>query len=113
MEKTMSSRINDRARSDGRIAIVGAGVAGLVLATRLAQDGRDVTVFEARSEAVLRTEGLFLTLAPNGMNGLRLIGLAEAVAAKGIATRAIEILDERGRRLAIMDQADFATTLGA
>jgi 2-polyprenyl-6-methoxyphenol hydroxylase-like FAD-dependent oxidoreductase len=112
----MSGRILESARSRGqagRVAIAGAGIAGLVLATRLAQDGREVTVFEARGEAGLKTEGLFLTLAPNGMNGLRSIGLSAAVAAKGIATRAIEILDERGRRLAIIDQNDFAATLGA
>src|SRR5262249_18997018 len=97
MRITMSSRITTNARSDNRsrsVAITGAGVAGLVLAARLARQGRAVTVFEARSEAGLSTEGVFLTLAPNGMNGLRSIGLEAVVAAKGIATRAIEILDE-------------------
>src|SRR5215813_7532466 len=104
MEDTMSSRITYGASSNRQresVAIVGAGVAGLVLAARLAQQGRAVTVFEARGEQALATEGVFLTLAPNGMNGLRSIDLARAVAAAGIATRAIEILDERGRRLAI------------
>ena len=37
------------------------------------------------------------------MNGLRAIGLDGEVAAGGIATTAIEILDERGRRLALIE----------
>jgi len=94
------------------IAIAGAGVAGLALAIRLRQSGHGVTVFEARDHAGL-AEGVFLTLAPNGMNALRLIGADGEVAEAGIATTAIEILDERGRRLALMDQSDHAEAFGA
>ena len=111
----MSSRIGmeARARREVRVAVCGAGVAGLTLAARLARLGFDVTVFEARGEAAIGNEGVFLTLAPNGMNGLRLLDLHEAVAASGIATTGIEILDERGRRLALVDQTDHATAFGS
>jgi 2-polyprenyl-6-methoxyphenol hydroxylase-like FAD-dependent oxidoreductase len=96
-----------------RIAVCGAGVAGLALAARLARRGAAVTVLEARDESALETEGVFLTLAPNGMNGLRLLDLHEPVRAGGIATTAMEIRDERGRRLALIDQSDDASAFGA
>ena len=96
-----------------RVGICGGGVAGLTLAARLARLGFAVTVLEARDEAAIAGEGVFLTLAPNGMNGLRAIGLDGEVAAGGIATTAIEILDERGRRLALIDQSDHAAAFGA
>ena len=96
-----------------RIGICGGGVAGLTLAARLARLGFAVTVLEARDEAAIAGEGVFLTLAPNGMNGLRAIDLDGEVAAHGIATTAIEILDERGRRLALIDQSDHAAAFGA
>jgi 2-polyprenyl-6-methoxyphenol hydroxylase-like FAD-dependent oxidoreductase len=95
------------------IGIAGAGVAGLVLAIRLTDAGWRPVVFEARSRTDVLSEGVFLTLAPNGMNGLRPMGLAERVAEAGVATDAIEILDERGRRLGLIDQADHASSFGA
>ena len=58
-----------------RVGICGGGVAGLTLAARLARLGFAVTVLEAREEAAIASEGVFLTLAPNGMNGLRAIDL--------------------------------------
>ena len=96
-----------------RVGICGGGVAGPTLAARLARLGFAVTVLEARDEAAIASEGVFLTLAPNGMNGLRAIGLDGEVAASGIATTAIEILDQRGRRLALIDQSDHAAAFGA
>ena len=68
------------------IAICGAGVGGLMPAARLAQMGRKPILFEARSETATTSEGVFLTLAPNGMNGLRSIGCYQAVRASGIDT---------------------------
>jgi 2-polyprenyl-6-methoxyphenol hydroxylase-like FAD-dependent oxidoreductase len=116
MEVTMSFEVPSNARAVRlvrRIAVCGAGVAGLTLAVRLARLGFEVTVFEARDEAALETDGVFLTLAPNGMNGLRCIDLHQELEANGIATTAIEILDERGRRLALVDQSDHETVFGA
>jgi 2-polyprenyl-6-methoxyphenol hydroxylase-like FAD-dependent oxidoreductase len=94
------------------VGIAGGGIGGLALAILLRKAGHPVTVFEARNREEL-AEGVFLTLAPNGMNALRLIGADGEVAENGIATTAIEILDERGRRLALMDQLDHAEVYGA
>jgi 2-polyprenyl-6-methoxyphenol hydroxylase-like FAD-dependent oxidoreductase len=96
-----------------RVGVVGAGIAGLVLAIRLQGLGFRPTLIEARPRAALEDEGLFLMLAPNGMNGLRMIGLDERVAAAGITTRAIELCDATGRRIALIDQRDHADAFGA
>lgn len=102
------------ATENGRgVAICGAGIAGLVLAIRLAGKGDRSTVFEARSEAAVGSEGVFLTLAPNGTNGLRAIGCLEPVKAHGINTTGIEILNSRGKRLALADQSDHERVFGA
>src|SRR5882724_429981 len=81
-----------------KIAVCGAGVGGLTLAARLAQMGGKPIVFEARSETATTSEGVFLTLAPNGMNGLRTIGCDEEVKASGIATTGIEIRNAKAKR---------------
>ncbi|TMJ54181.1 MAG: FAD-dependent monooxygenase [Alphaproteobacteria bacterium] len=95
------------------IAICGAGVGGLMLAARLAQMGRKPILFEARSETATTSEGVFLTLASNGMNGLRTIGCYEAVRASGIATTGIEIRNAKGKRLAFAAQSDHEAGFGA
>lgn len=106
-----SGRDNASERAD--VIVCGAGVAGLVLATLLADSGRRVVVLEARSREKLEREGLFLTLAPNGMNALRAVSLLEGVARSGIDTKGIEFRNEHGRRLALVDQSDHAEKLGA
>jgi 2-polyprenyl-6-methoxyphenol hydroxylase-like FAD-dependent oxidoreductase len=88
------------------VAIIGAGVAGLVLAIRLRQVGRRVQVFEARAEKA-NNEGAFLTLAPNGINALKALGLAERIVARGIPTLGIEILNATGKRLALIDEREL------
>ena len=95
-----------------RAIIVGAGPAGLALAILLRRAGWLPHVHEARSEASL-AGGAFLTLAPNGMNALKVVGAAEEVAASGMVTRAIEILNGTGRRLALIDQGDDLVRCGA
>jgi 2-polyprenyl-6-methoxyphenol hydroxylase-like FAD-dependent oxidoreductase len=67
-----------------RVAICGGAITGLTLAARVAAMGHRPVVFEARSEAQAGSEGVFLTLAPNGANGLRAIGCFDEVKAKGI-----------------------------
>jgi 2-polyprenyl-6-methoxyphenol hydroxylase-like FAD-dependent oxidoreductase len=84
-----------------------------MLAARLAQMGRKPILFEARSETASTSEGVFLTLAPNGMNGLRTIGCYEAVRASGIATTGIEIRNAKGKRLAFAAQSDHEAAFGA
>jgi 2-polyprenyl-6-methoxyphenol hydroxylase-like FAD-dependent oxidoreductase len=103
----------DRNDTALEIAIVGAGVAGLVLATRLADLGHSLIVYEARDAAAVSSEGEFLTLAPNGMNALRAVGCCDATIAAGVETTGIELLDERGKCLAIADQSADAAEFGA
>lgn len=96
-----------------KIAICGAGIGGLTLAVRLAELGFKPTVFERREEMDVCREGAFLTLAPNGMNGLRAIGCYDAVRRGGIETTGIEICNARGVRLGNADQTDHESAFGA
>jgi 2-polyprenyl-6-methoxyphenol hydroxylase-like FAD-dependent oxidoreductase len=57
--------------------------------------------------------GIFLTLAPNGLNALRGIGLAEAVAARGVTTTGIALHNEAGRQIGLIDYAAHAEAFGA
>jgi 2-polyprenyl-6-methoxyphenol hydroxylase-like FAD-dependent oxidoreductase len=109
---TIENEHTTQARA-ARIAICGAGVGGLTLATRLAQLGMTPLVFEERSEVAVATEGAFLTLAPNGMNGLRVIGCFDVVRDSGIDTTGIELRNARGRSLAVADQVDHDRVFGA
>jgi 2-polyprenyl-6-methoxyphenol hydroxylase-like FAD-dependent oxidoreductase len=95
------------------ITICGAGVGGLTLAVRLAQMGHKPIVLEARSETDAASEEVFLTLAPNGMNGLRTIGCFEAAKASGIDTIGIAIRNAKGKRLGFAEQADHQAEFGA
>jgi 2-polyprenyl-6-methoxyphenol hydroxylase-like FAD-dependent oxidoreductase len=99
--------------SDPSILIAGAGVGGLVLAIRLKQLGFQPTVLEVRSREAVAHEGEFLNLAPNGMNGLRTVGCFPQVVAAGILTTGMELLNAKGRRLALVDQRDYADRFGA
>jgi 2-polyprenyl-6-methoxyphenol hydroxylase-like FAD-dependent oxidoreductase len=95
------------------IAICGAGIGGLVLACRLADQGYRPVVFERREEADVCREGAFLTLAPNGMNGLKAIGCYDSVRGGGVETTGIDICNARGARLGHADQADHESAFGA
>src|SRR5690348_13867554 len=96
-----------------RVVVCGAGVGGLTLAARLAALGLSVALLEARDEAAAVREGVFLTLAPNGMNGLRAVGCYEPVREAGINTLAIELCNHVGRRLYRADQSDFESLFGS
>jgi 2-polyprenyl-6-methoxyphenol hydroxylase-like FAD-dependent oxidoreductase len=96
-----------------RVAIAGGGIGGLALALALTQRGFDPVVFERKSEAQLRSEGLFLTLAPNGVNAMRVLGLAETAVAAGVVTHGLAIHNEHGKRLVLMDYTPYAKRFGA
>lgn len=85
------------------IAVCGAGMAGLALATLLARRGYRPVVFEARSEEACRTEGAFVTLAPNGLSALRALGADRRTVNAGLATRAVELCNHHGRNLGLVD----------
>ncbi|GGG94403.1 FAD-dependent oxidoreductase [Pedobacter zeae] len=52
-----------------KILIVGGGIAGPALAIKLVEQGAQVKIIEARSEAEMN-EGLFFGISPNGLNVL-------------------------------------------
>lgn len=99
-------------RTGGPVTIIGAGISGLALAIRLRQAGREVEVFEARDADTIG-DGAFLTLAPNGINALRALGLADGVAARGIPTIGFEILNAAGKRIARLDEREGQRRAGA
>lgn len=107
-----AATIKRAANPEVTIGICGAGIGGLVLALRLARLGFRPILFEARSREAALSEGEFLTLASNGMNGLRAVDCYEEVLRQGLETRAIELCNARGKRLALVDQSDHLATFG-
>jgi 2-polyprenyl-6-methoxyphenol hydroxylase-like FAD-dependent oxidoreductase len=95
------------------IGIAGAGIGGLALAIALKRKGYAPVVLERRARDQATTEGIFLTLAPNGLNALRGLGLAEAVTARGVITTGILLHNENGKPLGLVDYAAHASTFDA
>jgi 2-polyprenyl-6-methoxyphenol hydroxylase-like FAD-dependent oxidoreductase len=79
-----------------RVAIVGAGPVGLLLACLLAGRGVDVTVLERREEPSGRTRAV--GIHPPGLDALAAAGVADAVRAEAVPIRAGIALC-RGRRV--------------
>lgn len=95
-----------------RALIIGAGIAGPVLAVFLRRLGLEVVVCEARADAAT-DEGAFLGVAPNGMNVLAAVGAAGAVRARGAAAAGMVFLNGRGKELARIDDRDHEARYGA
>ena len=72
-----------------RVAVVGAGIAGLSAAAFLARAGIACTVYEQAPE--LREVGAGIQLSPNGSRLLHRIGLAEHLSRVGVRPAAIEL----------------------
>ena len=74
-----------------RLTIVGAGLAGALLATLLARRGWEIDVFERRGDPRIAGyaggRSIDLALAERGLHGLRIAGAAEAVLAKAVMMR--------------------------
>lgn len=68
-----------------RIAVIGAGIAGLVAASSLQRDGHEVAVYERRE--LLSADGAGLTLFGNGLAALDAVGLGGLV--RGLSSGAI------------------------
>lgn len=62
-----------------RIAVIGAGIAGLVAAASLQHDGHDVKVYEQRTDP--NADGAGLTLFGNAFAALDAVGLSEPIQA--------------------------------
>lgn len=69
------------------ITVLGAGVAGLAVATALAQRGAAVTVLERAEE--IREVGAGLQISPNGGRVLAALGVYDRIAAEAPASRAV------------------------
>lgn len=77
-----------------RIAVIGAGIAGLVAAGSLQRDGHEVTVYEQRAEP--NADGAGLTLFGNAFAALEAVGLSDPI--RAIATNALATL-HTGQRI--------------
>ncbi|QKG20381.1 FAD-binding monooxygenase protein [Actinomadura verrucosospora] len=78
--------------------VIGGGIAGPVTALALRKAGIDATVHEAHPAE--QDGGAALTVAPNGLNALEVIGAAGAVRAAGRPIPAMAMGDGRGGRFA-------------
>jgi 2-polyprenyl-6-methoxyphenol hydroxylase-like FAD-dependent oxidoreductase len=78
--------------------VIGGGIAGPVTAMALQKAGIDAVVYEAypsRADGV----GGGLTLAPNGLDALDVIGIGDLVRPIGTPTTGIVMQDWKGKRL--------------
>lgn len=80
-----------------RVAVVGAGVAGLACALALAMRGLKVWLLEAADEP--RHAPAHLLVAPNMLRGLVALGVGEDCVRAGFAYHGMDVIDRQGRRL--------------
>jgi len=86
------------------VTVLGAGVAGLVVARALALRGAEVTVLEQAPE--IREVGAGLQISPNGARVLAALGLGDALAAGSQRAEAVDLIDgEAGGRVVRLDLA--------
>jgi 2-polyprenyl-6-methoxyphenol hydroxylase-like FAD-dependent oxidoreductase len=90
--------------SMNEVLIVGGGIGGLCAALALQQRGMACRVFESVKE--VRAVGAGIIVAPNVMNVLARLGLADAVRACGIELDSLLLTDEQGRPLLATPQRD-------
>ena len=81
-----------------RVVIVGGGVAGPAVALAARQRGLDAVVLERR-EKVDPDEGSYLTVGPNGLDALDVLGVLDAVRAAGAPSRMNRMFGATGRLL--------------
>ncbi|MET8906811.1 FAD-dependent monooxygenase [Micromonospora sp. NPDC004551] len=79
--------------------VIGGGIGGTVTAMALARAGIEATVHEAYPGGADGV-GAMLSLAPNGLAALRIVGAEEAVRAAGHAVPGVVMADGAGNRLA-------------
>jgi 2-polyprenyl-6-methoxyphenol hydroxylase-like FAD-dependent oxidoreductase len=79
----------------GRVAIVGAGLAGLATAAAAASAGMQVDVFERT--ACLATLRSHIDVAPTLMRDLVTLGVAEACVRRGFPYRGLAVVDANGK----------------
>ncbi len=95
MEQTITAA--SRALPSQRVAIVGAGFAGLASATLLARAGHQVTVFEKFAQP--QSIGAGILVQPTGLAAMRALGIADEVLAHGAKVDWLYGVNPRGRRV--------------
>lgn len=79
--------------------IIGGGIAGPVTGVALRRAGLTATVYEAHAERGGLELGGWLTVAVNGIDALRTLGLSAAVLARGFPSERIQFFSGSGKRL--------------
>lgn len=77
-----------------KVAVIGGGIAGLAVATALAQRGAQVDLFEQASE--ISEVGAGLQLSPNGTRVIHALGYGGALSAAGLINQAVTLKDHTG-----------------
>jgi 2-polyprenyl-6-methoxyphenol hydroxylase-like FAD-dependent oxidoreductase len=99
-------------RNIRRAVIVGCGIAGPALGMFLRRVGIEPVVCERRApEAV--AEGLFLGVAPNGMNVLAELGIRQRIEEVSVPCHRFEFLNARGQVIGTIDRQQDQTQFGA
>jgi 2-polyprenyl-6-methoxyphenol hydroxylase-like FAD-dependent oxidoreductase len=80
-----------------RIAVIGAGTAGLATAIALAQDGHSVTVFEKHPR--IAPVGAGILLQPNGVAAIERLRCLDAFRAVSSPVKQLQVHNHSGRRL--------------
>src|SRR6266566_3493767 len=93
------------------VSIIGGGIGGLAAASALQRQGIQVAVFERNPE--LREIGAGLTLWANGVQVLRQLGLADALARVSAPLTHFECWSWRGKRLGRMRLDAMERLVGA
>lgn len=95
----MTDRLNSDSLCSVKVTIVGAGLAGPLLAHGLARAGTDVTLYEREDAVDERSQGYRIHLEPEGVDALHACLppdlYDEAVATSGIPGSGVTILDPR------------------
>ncbi len=81
---------------EGRIAVAGAGIAGLTCARQFASRGYDIDVYERA--AALSEVGAGIQLSPNVGRVLSLLGLDAALDARAVRPVAVQMRSRRDGR---------------
>ena len=80
-----------------RVIIAGGGIGGLTAALALQQAGIEADVYE--STAAIRPLGVGINILPHAVRELTELGLGDALAATGIATRELRYISAHGQEI--------------
>ena len=83
----------------GRAVVIGAGPAGTVAALALQEAGWEPAIYEAYERSAGLSQGVFLTIAVNGLDALSVIGADDVVRELGFPTGNIRFSSGSGKDL--------------